>query len=194
MDNYCRLNNSDFVEIKNDINNQELGKIKNLSQAERRILKLAVESLGAGSPYVIVSQGTGRKLTEASNYDKTICKTISKAIDKVFHKDEYIDFNELSELVNAMSLRQVEVEKELNSPKIVSFDEKAEKQEMKSEKREIERSEVFEPEYVKATKYERRTMRLEEKAARLDAVAERLEKEIIELEKELKRYEKNLDV
>lgn len=185
MDNYCRLNKSDMIEIKNDIDNQELGKIKNLSQAERRVLKVAIESLNSGSSSVIISQNTGRKLTEASNYDKNMCKSISKALDKFFHPDDYIDFNELSNSINAMQLDAVDLKKpeeklkrhEMEPMSLITENKLFSLEKAESFKLEIEKHENKAKEYeARAIKYEAKAMKLEEEVKRLEEMLERLDR------------------
>jgi hypothetical protein len=45
MNNDFHISKSDFVDLKNEIKNEGLGKFKNRSQKERKILKLPLKNL-----------------------------------------------------------------------------------------------------------------------------------------------------
>lgn len=101
MNNDYHLSNSDFVNMKKDINLDQ-GKFKNLSQKERKILKVAIESFNSGEQPVI-PKTLATKLSSPSTYKKNIWSSVGKALDKVFSKN-YIDSNELSNSLNALRL------------------------------------------------------------------------------------------
>lgn len=103
MNNCYHLNKNSFVDVRNNINNHEIGGLKKLTQEQRRILKIGVQIINSEGPGLIISKETGLKIVEPSNYEKNICATICKTVNKIFNK-YYIDFNELSDLVSAMEL------------------------------------------------------------------------------------------
>ena len=103
VNNSYNLDRDSLITVRSNISNQQIGGLKELTQAQRRILKLAVLILNNEGSGLTISKETGLKIIEPSNYEKSLCATINKSVHKIFNKD-YIDFNELSDLVNGMEL------------------------------------------------------------------------------------------
>lgn len=101
MNDY-HLSKNDFIRLRNEIDNQDLSKIKSLSQKERKTLQVAIENFQSGKDAVIPRK-IANKLTEPSTHEKSILKSIGKAIDKFFSK-KYIDSSQLSQTVKDLPL------------------------------------------------------------------------------------------
>ena len=166
VNNDYHLDKSNFIELKNEINNQGVGKIKNLSQEERRVLKLAIENLNSADS-IAIPQSTVEKLTNSSNYNRKLSKSISKAIDRIFNKD-YIAASELSRSINNFQ-----------------FSNKTDDVEIKSEKHDVQNDALE----AKAKRYEDRAKRYEAKAEGYEALVHALEEEVRSLENLLERLD-----
>lgn len=103
VNNSYDLNRSSLILVRQNINNNQIGGLKKLTQEQRRILRLAVLVINADSPGLTISKETRQKIITPTAYEKKITDTIRKSVSKIFN-DKYIDFNELSELVGTMEL------------------------------------------------------------------------------------------
>lgn len=139
MNSDCRISKSDFINLKNEINKDGLGKIKNLSQKERKILKVAIDNFNSGIETVI-PETLANKLSKPSTYEKNIFNSIGKAFDKAFSRS-YIDSNELSKSLNSLhlddSVEELEAEAKLHDIEANKWDKVVER--LEAEVRRLEK-------------------------------------------------------
>ncbi len=122
MNRDYHLSKLDMIYIKSELNDKGVGRLKHLSQKERKVLKVAVENFSEGKEAVIPAK-IAKKLIAPLKYEKNVFRSFGKAIQKAF-KRNYVDSNALSDSFKALNLSVLDQAEKLES-KAKKYEERA---------------------------------------------------------------------